>query len=96
MKVMRICTKTKSLQIPTPVNLHRGGVGATPEAVRRYAGDKQVGGWVEGDLRNVAAAGVRSFRYRFMHLVALNSLHTGKREGRRIFGASTGPVPRCH
>lgn len=41
--------------------------------------------------RSGAAAGVRSFRYRFMHLVALNSLRTGKREGRRIFGASTGP-----
>lgn len=25
-----------------------------------------------------------------MHLVVLNSLRTGKREGRRIFGASTG------
>lgn len=57
----------------------------------RRRGDTPVISGRVGRGRPPKRSGRRSFRYEFMHLVALNSLRTGKREGRRIFGASTGP-----
>lgn len=80
-KCMRICTTTTSSE-RSRVNLQWG------EGNPR--GGAKISGWV-GRGRPPKRSGGRSFRYEFMHSVALNSLRTGKREGRRIFGASTGP-----